>query len=73
MALNDEGQQYGNLDEASAVARTPRKCLVIWCGDCFLHAELVGITIISDDSLFSLSLADLTQAAPSQKKSFHLV
>ena len=28
MALNDEGQQYGNLDEASAVARTPRKCLV---------------------------------------------
>ena len=33
VALNDEGQQYGNLDEASAVARTPRKCLVIWCGD----------------------------------------
>ncbi len=34
-ALNDEGQQYGNLDEASAVARVPRKCLVIWCGDCW--------------------------------------
>ena len=33
VALNDEGQQYGNLDEASAVARTPRKCIVIWCGD----------------------------------------
>ena len=33
VTLNDEGQQYGNLDEASAVARTPRKCLVIWCGD----------------------------------------
>ena len=32
-ALNDEGQQYGNLDEASAVARVPRKCLVIWRGD----------------------------------------
>ena len=32
-AGNDEGQQYGNLDEASAVARVPRKCLVIWCGD----------------------------------------
>ena len=29
VTLNDEGQQYGNLDEASAVARTPRKCLVI--------------------------------------------
>ena len=32
-ALNDEGQQYGNLDEASAIARTPRKCIIIWCGD----------------------------------------
>ena len=31
VALNDEGQQYGNLDEASAIARAPRKCLVIWC------------------------------------------
>ena len=30
VALNDEGQQYGNLDEASAIARAPRKCLVIW-------------------------------------------
>ena len=28
LALNDEGQQYGNLDEASAIARIPRKCLV---------------------------------------------
>ena len=33
VALNDEGQQYGNLDEASAIARTPRKCIIIWCGD----------------------------------------
>ena len=33
VALNDEGQQYGNLDEASAIARVPRKGLVIWCGD----------------------------------------
>ena len=33
VALNDEGQQYRNLDEASAIARAPRKCLVIWCGD----------------------------------------
>ena len=38
-ALNDEGQQYGNLDEASAVARVPRKCLVIWCGD---HKQTPG-------------------------------
>ena len=32
VALNDEGQQYGNLDEASAIARVPRKgprC-VVW-------------------------------------------
>ena len=39
MALNDEGQQYGNLDEASAIARVPRKCLVIWCGD---HKQTPG-------------------------------
>ena len=39
VTLNDEGQQYGNLDEASAVARTPRKCLVIWCGD---HKQTPG-------------------------------
>ena len=39
IALNDEGQQYGNLDEASAVARTPRKCIVIWCGD---HKQTPG-------------------------------
>ena len=38
-ALNDEGQQYGNLDEASAIARAPRKCLVIWCGD---HKQTPG-------------------------------
>ena len=33
------GQQYGNLDEASAIARAPRKCLVIWCGD---HKQTPG-------------------------------
>ena len=33
LALGDVGQQYGNLDEASAVARVPRRCLVVWCGD----------------------------------------
>ena len=39
VALNDESQQYGNLDEASDVARTPRKCLVICCGD---HKQTPG-------------------------------
>ena len=39
VALNHEGQQYGNLDEASAIARAPRKCLVIWCGD---HKQTPG-------------------------------
>ena len=39
VALNDEGQQYGNLDEVSAIARAPRKCLVIWCGD---HKQTPG-------------------------------
>ena len=39
VALNDEGQQYGNLDEASAIARVPRKCFVVWCGD---HKQTPG-------------------------------
>ncbi len=39
LALNDDGQQYGNLDEASAVARVPRRCLVVWCGD---HKQIPG-------------------------------
>ena len=39
MALNDEGQQYGNLDESSAIARVPRKGLVVWCGD---HKQTPG-------------------------------
>ena len=37
VTLNDEG--HGNLDEASAVARTPRTCIVIWCGD---HKQTPG-------------------------------
>ena len=39
VALNDEDQQYGNLDEASAIARIPRKGIVIWCGD---HKQTPG-------------------------------
>ena len=39
IALNDEGQQYGNLDEASAIARVPREGMVIWCGD---HKQTPG-------------------------------
>ena len=33
MALNNERQQHGNLVESSAIARVPRKGLVVWCGD----------------------------------------
>ena len=39
VALNDEGQQYGNLDESSAIARVLRKGLVVWCGD---HKQTPG-------------------------------
>ena len=39
VVIGEEGQQYGNLDEASAVARVPRRCLVIWCGD---HKQTPG-------------------------------
>lgn len=33
LALHDESQQYGNLDETAAIARLPRNCLVLWLGD----------------------------------------
>ena len=47
VALNDEGQQYGNLDEASAIARVPRKGLVVWCGD---HKQTPGGLRKSDEA-----------------------
>ena len=47
MALNDEGQQYGNLDESSAIARVPRKGLVVWCGD---HKQTPGRLRKSDEA-----------------------
>ena len=28
-----------DIDEASAIARTPRKCIIIWCGD---HKQTPG-------------------------------
>ena len=31
--LEDEGQQYGNMEEAASVARTPATCLEVWPGD----------------------------------------
>ena len=45
VALNDEGQQYGNLE--AAIARAPRKCLVIWCGD---HKQTPGGLLKTDDA-----------------------
>ena len=47
VALNDEGQQCGNLDEASAIARVSRKGLVIWCGD---HKQTPGGLRESDEA-----------------------
>jgi len=37
--LEDEAQQYGNMEEASSIARTPRTCLEIWSGD---HRQTPG-------------------------------
>ena len=45
--INDEGQQYGNLDESSAIARVPRKGLVVWCGD---HKQTPGRLRKSDEA-----------------------
>ena len=33
VVLEDEGQQYSNMEEASTVARTPRPVFEIWSGD----------------------------------------
>ena len=33
LALLDEAQQYGNIDELMTLARSPAHCLVLWCGD----------------------------------------
>ena len=32
LALLDEAQQYGNIDELTTLARTPAHCLILWCG-----------------------------------------
>ena len=37
--LEDEGQQYGNMEEAASVARTPAACLEVWSGD---HRQTPG-------------------------------
>ena len=33
LTLTDESQQYGNIEETSVIARTPRTCINIWAGD----------------------------------------
>eukprot|EP00434_Breviolum_minutum_P046033 symbB.v1.2.041424.t1/scaffold8185.1/size7395/1 len=37
--LEDEGRQYGNMEEAATVARTPATCLEVWSGD---HRQTPG-------------------------------
>ena len=39
LTLTDESQQYGNIEEASVIARTSRTCLNIWAGD---HRQTPG-------------------------------
>ena len=39
IALLDEAQQYGNIDELTTLARLPASCLVLWCGD---HKQTPG-------------------------------
>ena len=38
--LEDEGQQYGNMEEAASVARTPATCLEVWSGDAELYERM---------------------------------
>ena len=39
LTLTDESQQYGNIEETSVIARTPRTCMNIWAGD---HRQTPG-------------------------------
>ena len=39
LVLKDEGQQYGNMEEAASIARTPATCLEAWSGD---HRQTPG-------------------------------
>ena len=39
LTLTDESQQYGNIEETSVIARTPRTCINIWAGD---HRQTPG-------------------------------
>ena len=39
LVLEDEGQQYGNMEEAATIARTPRTCFEIWSGN---HRQTPG-------------------------------
>jgi len=39
LVLNDEGQQFGNMEEAASIARTPATCLEAWSGD---HRQTPG-------------------------------
>ena len=39
LTLTDESQQYGNIEETSVVARTPRTCLKVWAWD---HRQTPG-------------------------------
>ena len=39
VVLKDEEQQYGNMEEAATVARTPCTCFEIWSGDHRQHWE----------------------------------
>ena len=39
LVLEDEGQQYGNMEEAATIARAPRTCFEIWSGD---HRQTPG-------------------------------
>ena len=41
LTLIDESQQYGNIEETSVIARTPRNWLNIWAGD---HRRRSGVT-----------------------------
>jgi len=65
--LEDEGQQYGNMEEAASVARTPATCLEVWFGD---HRQTPGGLKKSKESKsFSKKLTKRPLALPNSVNS----
>ena len=54
LVLESEGQQYGNMEEAASVARTPASCAEVWSGDQVDRQTPGGLKKSKESKAFSL-------------------